>query len=58
MPEIDIAYLPIVGRGEQINVICAMHGIKVNLKMSKPMGEDFDKDSDCLLYTSDAADEE
>ena len=46
MPEIDIAYLPIVGRGEQINVICAMHGIKVNLKMSKPMGEDFDKDSE------------
>ena len=49
MPEIDIAYLPIVGRGEQINIVCAMHGIKVNLKMSKPMG--------CLLYTSDAADE-
>ena len=45
MPEIDIAYLPVIGRGEQINIICAMHGIKVNLKMSKPMGEDFDKDS-------------
>ena len=51
MPEIDIAYLPIVGRGEQINVICAMHGIKVNLKMSKPMGEDFDKDTEAPFGT-------
>ena len=49
MPEIDIAYLPIVGRGEQINIVCAMHGIKVNLKMSKPMGEDFDKTVKHLL---------
>ena len=30
MPEIDLAYLPVVGRGEQINIICAMHGIKIN----------------------------
>ena len=51
MPEIDIAYLPIVGRGEQINIVCAMHGIKVNLKMSKPMGEDFDKDSEAPFGT-------
>ncbi len=51
MPEIDIAYLPIVGRGEQINVICAMHGIKVNLKMSKHMGEDFDKASEAPFGT-------
>ena len=51
MAEIDIAYLPIVGRGEQINVICAMHGIKVNLKMSKPMGEDFDKDTEAPFGT-------
>ena len=51
MPEIDIAYLPVIGRGEQINIICAMHGIKVNLKMSKPMGEDFDKDSEAPFGT-------
>ena len=23
MPEIDLVYLPVVGRGEQINIICA-----------------------------------
>ena len=51
MPEIDLAYLPIVGRGEQINIICAMHGIKVNLMMSKPMGEDFDKDTEAPFGT-------
>ncbi len=51
MPEIDIAYLPIIGRGEQINLICAMHGIKVNIKMSKPMGEDFDKDREAPFGT-------
>ena len=51
MPEIDLAYLPIVGRGEQINIICAMHGIKVNAMMSKPMGEDFDKDTEAPFGT-------
>ena len=30
MKEIDLAYFPIIGRGEQINIICAIHGIKVN----------------------------
>ena len=40
MSEIDLAYLPVIGRGEQINIICAMQGIKVNSLMS------------CLLYTS------
>ncbi len=44
MNGIDFAYLPIIGRGEQINIICAMHGIKVNTMMTKPMGDDFDKD--------------
>ncbi len=51
MPEIDLAYLPIVGRGEQINIICRMHGIKVNTMMSKPMGEDFDKDEEAPFGT-------
>ena len=38
MSEIDLAYLPVIGRGEQINIICAMHDIKVNSLMSNPMG--------------------
>ena len=45
MSEIDIAYLPVIGRGEQINIICAMHGIKVNYLLSAPMGDDFNKDT-------------
>ena len=28
MSKIDIAYIPIVGRGLQINIICALHGIQ------------------------------
>ena len=51
MPEIDLAYLPVVGRGEQINIICSIHGIKVNAMMSKPMGEDFDKDTEAPFGT-------
>ena len=49
MNNIDLAYLPIVGRGLQINIICALHNIKVNLLMTKPMGEDFDKKTQKLL---------
>ena len=45
MRKIDIAYIPIVGRGLQINIICALHEIETNMMMSKPMGEDFDKDT-------------
>ena len=44
MKEIDLAYFPIVGRGEQINIVCAIQGIKVNNLISTPMGNDFDKD--------------
>ena len=51
MPEIDLAYLPVVGRGEQINIICAMHGIKINSLMSKPMGDDFNKDTEAPFGT-------
>ena len=29
----------------QINIICKMHEIDANFLMSKPMGEDFDKDT-------------
>jgi len=45
MKQIDLAYLPVIGRGEQINLICALHGIEVNSLLSSPMGEDFDKDT-------------
>lgn len=51
MSGIDLAYLPVIGRGEQINIICAMHGIKVNSLMSNPMGEDFNKDTQAPFGT-------
>lgn len=51
MKEIDFAYLPIVGRGEQIHIICAMHGIKLNMLLSTPMGNDFDLNVDSLFGT-------
>ena len=51
MKEIDLAYLPIIGRGEQINIICAMHGIKVNYLLSSPMGDEFDKDNQAPFGT-------
>ena len=51
MGNVDIVYLPIVGRGLQINIICAMHGIQANYLMSKPMGEDFDKDTEAPFGT-------
>ena len=46
MKRIDLAYLPIIGRGEQINIICAMHDIEVNHLLSTPLGDDFDKDKE------------
>ncbi len=51
MSNVDIVYLPIVGRGLQINIICALHDIKANYLMSKPMGEDFDKDTEAPFGT-------
>ena len=51
MKEIDLAYLPIVGRGEQIHIICAMQGIKVNMLHSSPMGDDFQLNTDSLFGT-------
>ena len=51
MKEIDFAYLPIVGRGEQIHIICAMHQIKVNLLLSTPMGNDFQLETDSIFGT-------
>ena len=44
MKEIDLAYLPVVGRGLQIKIICAMHETKVNYMLSNPISENFDKD--------------
>jgi len=51
MKEIDFAYLPIIGRGEQIHIICAMHGIKLNMLNSTPMGNDFQLNTDSLFGT-------
>ena len=51
MGNVDIVYIPIVGRGLQLNIICAMHGIEANYLMSKPMGEDFDKDTEAPFGT-------
>ena len=45
MSNIDLVYLPVIGRGEQINIICEMHDISVNYLHSSPMGNDFDKDT-------------
>ncbi len=51
MKEIDFAYLPIVGRGEQIHIICAMHDVRVNMLLSTPMGNDFQLTEDSLFGT-------
>ena len=51
MNNIDLAYLPVVGRGLQIKFICEMHNIGVNNMLSNPMGEDFDKDSQAPFGT-------
>ena len=51
MNNIDLAYLPVVGRGLQIKIICEMHNIGVNYMLSNPMGEDFDKDSQAPFGT-------
>ena len=48
MSKVDIAYIPVVGRGLQIEIICALHGIETNMMMSKPMGEDFDKNIEVI----------
>ena len=51
MNKIDLAYLPVVGRGLQIKIICEMHNIGVNYMLSNPMGEDFDKDNQAPFGT-------
>ena len=51
MKRIDLAYLPIIGRGEQINIICAMHEIEINYLLSTPLGDDFDKDKEAAFGT-------
>ena len=35
MKQIELAYLPVIGRGEQINLICALHGIEINYLLPK-----------------------
>ena len=52
MREIDFAYLPIIGRGEQIHIICSMHDIKLNMLYSTPMGDDFQLEADSIWNCS------
>ena len=43
---IDLAYFPgLIGRGEQILILCTEHDIEVNFLEAKPFGDDFDKDT-------------
>lgn len=51
MSDVTIAYFPVIGRGEQIRIACAMHGIAVNELASTPLGEDFDKDKEAPFGT-------
>ena len=51
MNKIDLAYLPVVGRGLQIKIIWEMHNNGVNYMLSNPMGEDFDKDNQAPFGT-------
>ena len=51
MSDVTIAYFPVIGRGEQIRLICAMHGISVSELASTPLGEDFDKDKEAPFGT-------
>lgn len=51
MGDVTIAYFPVVGRGEQIRIACAMHGVSVDELASTPLGEDFDKDKQAPFGT-------
>lgn len=44
-PKIELAYFPIIGRGQQILIICEEHNIEVEFLSAKPFGDDFDKDT-------------
>ena len=46
MDDVTIAYFPVIGRGEQVRLICALHGVSVTELASTPLGEDFDKDKE------------
>ena len=49
--QIELAYFPIIGRGEQILILCAEHGIDVKFLSAKPFGDDFDKDTQAQFGT-------
>ena len=46
MDDVTIAQFPVIGRGEQVRLICALHGVSVTELASTPLGEDFDKDNE------------
>jgi Glutathione S-transferase len=43
--KIELAYFPIIGRGQQILILCAEHSIEVKFLIAKPFGDEFDKDT-------------
>ena len=49
--QIELAYFPIIGRGEQILILCAEHGVDVKFLSAKPFGDDFDKDTQAQFGT-------
>ena len=51
MSDVTIAYFPVIGRGEQVRLICALHGVSVTELASTPLGEDFDKDKEAPFGT-------
>ena len=51
MSDVTIAYFPVIGRGEQVRLICALHGVSVTEPASTPLGEDFDKEKEAPFGT-------
>ena len=49
--KIELAYFPIIGRGQQILILCAEHSIEVKFLIAKPFGDDFDKDTQAPFGT-------
>ena len=51
MSDVTLAYFPVIGRGEQVRLICALHNVLVTELSSTPLGEDFDKDKEAPIGT-------
>lgn len=49
--KITFAYFPIVGRGLQVHILAKEHGVELDVKVAKPFGDDFDKDTEAMFGT-------